>query len=940
LKKLLEERASLGEEGIVWAVPDASDSSLIVAGNTVIVGGREIVTAYDATTGEKTWSANVAGEVRGLAVADGRLFVSTTTGRIVCFGNESAKPSPAVAATGVDPYPQDDMAKLYGEAADEVLRRSGVTAGFCLVIGNERGQLAYEIARRSDLRVYAIDSDEAKVKEARRILSAAGYYGHRVTVHQADFSELPYSNYFANLIVSDTLVSKGELPGVAPEAVVRHLKPLGGVICLGRPAQAPGKAMTADTLKSWLASTKLEGQAKIIAEGSWATLTRGALPGAGNWTHQYGDAGNTATSQEQRVRGGLGVLWFGDPGPTMMVNRHDGAVGPLAVNGRLVVQGDEAVVAYDAYNGQFLWEFKNPDAVRTGVFTNQNPGNLAASDTSVFMFAGKQCVEIDLNTGVLRRTHQLPPAADGKTQQWGYVAYRDGLLFGTATTRAEIEAARRRRGRATEDSTDMIFAIDTGNGEHIWQHQGKNISHHTVALGPDRVFFIDSSISSEQRLALLRQDKTPLKNLTPEEATVVEARLKGIDVRLTVALDARTGKQLWTLPIDVTDCSEIGTGGGKLTLLYERGVLLLCGANANGHYWPQFLAGEFSRRRLVALSADGKGVLWHKNANYRHRPIIIGQRVIAEPWSFDLYTGEQHMRANAVTGEPEPWSIMRTGHHCGMITGCENMLFFRSGYTGFYDLTADVGVQHFAGHRLGCCINAIPANGLVMIPEAGAGCVCLFSIESTVVFEPREPRRPWAISSSVGALTPVKHLAINLGAPGDRRDASGTIWLTYPRPKPYRATGLEAKLQLDVKFLKQGGFAAVNEESTPIAGADTPWVFTSWARGMTECTIPLRGPDDKPADYDVDLYFTDVENNAAGSRVFDVKVQGRDAVQNLDIIAESGGGGRMLVRHVQGVNVADKLTIELASKSPDASPKQMPILSAIEISISTNAPAK
>ena len=414
--------------------------------------------------------------------------------------------------------------------------------------------------------------------------------------------------------------------------------------------------------------------------------------------------------------------------------------------------------------------------------------------------------------------------------------------------------------------------------------------------------------------------------------------MKGIDVRLAVALDARTGKQLWALPIDVTDCSEIGTGGGKLTMMYDKDVLLLCGANANGHYWQQFMAGEFSRRRLVALSADGKGVLWHKDANYRHRPIIVGQRVIAEPWSFDLYTGEQQMRTNAVTDKPEPWSIMRTGHHCGMISGCENMLFFRSGYTGFYDLTADVGVQHFAGHRLGCWINAVPANGLVMIPEAGAGCVCLFSIESTVVFEPREPRRPWAISSSVGAMTPVKHLAVNFGAPGDRRDARGTVWLAYPRPKPYKETGLETKLQLDVKLLEKGGFTAVNEESTPIAGADTPWVFTSWARGMTECSIPLRGPEDKSADYDVTLYFTDVENAAAGSRVFDVKVQGREAAQNLDIVAESGGRGRALVRRVQGVNVADKLKIELVPKSTDASSKQMPILSAVEISLSGAAP--
>jgi hypothetical protein len=184
-------------------------------------------------------------------------------------------------------------------------------------------------------------------------------------------------------------------------------------------------------------------------------------------------------------------------------------------------------------------------------------------------------------------------------------------------------------------------------------------------------------------------------------------------------------------------------------------------------------------------------------------------------------------------------------------------------------------------------------------------------------------------------MTPVKHLAINLGAPGDRRDARGTVWLAYPRPKPYKETSLETKLELDVKFLEKGGYTAVNEESNPIAGTDTPWIFTSWARGVTECRIPLRSPEDKPADYDVTLYFADVENDAAGSRVFDVKVQGREAEQNLDIVAELGGRSRALVRQVQGVSVADKLTIELASKSPDASSVQMPILSAIEISISS-----
>ncbi len=94
------------------------------------------------------------------------------------------------------------------------------------------------------------------------------------------------------------------------------------------------------------------------------------------------------------------------------------------------------------------------------------------------------------------------------------------------------------------------------------------------------------------------------------------------------------------------------------------------------------------------------------------------------------------------------------------------MMFFRSGFIGYYDLYKDSGTQHFAGQRLGCWINAIPGNGLVMIPEASAGCVCQFSIASTVVLEPKPESSAWGILSAVGPSTPVKRLGINLGAPG------------------------------------------------------------------------------------------------------------------------------------------------------------------------------
>jgi hypothetical protein len=88
------------------------------------------------------------------------------------------------------------------------------------------------------------------------------------------------------------------------------------------------------------------------------------------------------------------------------------------------------------------------------------------------------------------------------------------------------------------------------------------------------------------------------------------------------------------------------------------------------------------------------------------------------------------------------------------------MMFFRSGFIGYFDLYADSGTRHFAGQRLGCWINAIPGNGLVMIPEASAGCVCQFSIASTVVLEPKSQNKSWGIFSAVGATTPVKRIGI------------------------------------------------------------------------------------------------------------------------------------------------------------------------------------
>ncbi|HPM79323.1 MAG TPA: PQQ-binding-like beta-propeller repeat protein [Candidatus Anammoximicrobium sp.] len=934
LRKRVQE---IVDVGVVWRRPCAADASLIVAGGTVFAGGEGNVTAFETAAGQEVWKADVEGQARGLAVASGNLLVSTTAGKIYCFASapatDAATNAPAGATAADHPFTADEWTAVYQRAAEEILQATGVKRGYCLVVGNEQGRLALELARRSELKIFAVEPDENKVQESRRALAAAGLYGHRITVHQADLAAIPYSNYFANLIVSDTLLSTGAIPG-DPQKLARHLKPAGGVIALGRPAGAPGEALTESAARAWLAKMPIAGQSVIRTVGSWVTLTRGMLPGAGQWTHQYAEPGNTASSGDTLVKGGLGVLWYGDPGPDLMVNRHLGAVGPLVLNGRMFVQGENSLMAYDAFNGQLLWKVENPQSIRTGVYQNRNPGNLAATDERVFHMARTKVYEHDAATGEVKRVHELPPSVDSKTHEWGYVAVRDGVLFGTATTRPElIELNLRRRGNPGDAATDSIFAIDAASGKHLWKYQGQSINFQTIAIGPERVFFIDSSVTSEQREAILRQDKSELERLEGAARQNAEDRLKALDVRLAVALDAATGKELWSTPVDVTDCSEIGIGGGKLTMMYHDGVLILCGANANGHFWKQFVAGDFSRRRLVALYAQDGYKMWAKDANYRHRPIIVGDRVIAEPWAFDLKSGEQKTREHPVTGAAVPWSFMRPGHHCGAISACDNMLLFRSGYTGFFDLLSDAGTQHFSGHRPGCWINAIPASGLVVIPEASAGCVCMFSIASTIVMEPREARRPWSLYSGVGATTPVRQMSLNFGAPGDRRDKQGKLWLAYPRPTPNPSleTSLDLKLQFETEFQPGGGFFTADGDASERSPSQWAWVVSSGARGAKRLVLPLRGAGDGPGTYHLRLVFARAAGDQPGQRVFDVRVQGELACQGVDAAAASGNADGFAVREVKNVPVSDQLVIEFASAHASPTPAQMPILCGLEV---------
>ena len=111
LEKEKEIVKNFSETGVRWKFETPHDSALIVAGNTLIVGGKNEVIALEVESGKPVWQTKVDGEARGLAASGGHLAVSTSTGKIYTFADATHTGPPQVAAqkgAGLkpDPFPK------------------------------------------------------------------------------------------------------------------------------------------------------------------------------------------------------------------------------------------------------------------------------------------------------------------------------------------------------------------------------------------------------------------------------------------------------------------------------------------------------------------------------------------------------------------------------------------------------------------------------------------------------------------------------------------------------------------------------------------------------------------------------------------------------------------------------------------------------------------
>ncbi|MFC1634230.1 PQQ-binding-like beta-propeller repeat protein [Planctomycetota bacterium] len=678
--------------GTAWSRPLLSDAvgALIVAGDHVIAAGQSKVLLLDIRSRNVVWDAYVDGAVYGLAVADSRLYASTDRGIIYCFGSEAGS---SEVWEFKKTRPQAAKNAVYIKAAEEIIQRTGITEGYCLDLACGEGLLAFELARRTKLQIYCVEQDPVKIKAARQLFDSVGFYGVRVTIHQADPTNVPYPNYFADLVVSGQSVTEGP-SAITIKEVKRMQCPSVGIACFG-------------------------------CSGTKQELIRRPLEGVGNWTHQNADAASTLCSTDTRIHGPLKMLWFRDT-DFVMPNRHNRGPAPLVDNGQMFTEGLNTLRATNIYNGRTLWEYPLEGILlpyhrgESSVGVAWTGGNFCIGDNHVYIHTRDKCLCLDTATGRKVAELQPPLLPDGKPGKWGYIAYKEGTLFGTIVEERYLIKGWASKWDTSQQFTESVlfFAMDARTGTLMWTFEPEySIRHNAIAIGRECVYIIDRPHATTDESFDLAGGRSEAKRRAAANGHSEEEELQRLREHPTgrlLALDLKTGTILWNISDDIF--------GTMLAYSTEHNVLLMS-------YQPVHQASRLSERgdRMAGIHPNDGRRLWDIRAEYESRPILNNRTIYAQPGSWNLLSGKKM-----------PFTFTRS-YGCGIPVGSTRMLVFRSATLGYVDLTGSArSTENYGGIRPGCWINAIPAGGLILMADAASWCTCSYLNQATCALQPLE----------------------------------------------------------------------------------------------------------------------------------------------------------------------------------------------------------
>ena len=580
--------------------------------------------------------------------------------------------------------------------------------GYLLILGLEDGTVASALAARSRFHIIAADTDPAVLQSVRKKLYQKGILGHRVSVVSlGDNGQTPWTDGFADLILSE----QDTLPVSIPECL-RLLRPDGGALLSASRQNSPD-------------FEKANGHWEEAE--SFSLFRRGELIGAKDWTHQYGTAGNASYTGEAlgdvSATSGMSVQWIGHPGGDFGIDRQPRMPAPLAANGRLFHQGMDRMVALNAHNGAVLWSYEIPSLRRLNVA--HDCSNWCVDESNVYLSIRDRLWILSARTGELHHALLLP-TAKRKSHDWGFVAQENDVIIGSSVW--ANSAYREFWGDAawfdkvgvevTQVCSDQLFGYQKSTAKGIWAYGRGLILNSTIALHEGRVYFLEN------------------RSLDLPEASKSRVSDRKLWLDLTaVCLDSSTGEVIWEKPgpkpVFLTEkvgfvqaAYGIATSQGYLAVLSEGTV------NTSGAYQKKgnFRCASYDQDGTQKWSTESPWGADHHGTHITH-PVVTEDRLYFAPHIHDLKTGQP---LGASYGP-------RRG--CSTVVATKNALMFRILGEGNSPLglwNKETGsVSRFMRIRPSCWLNTIPAQGMLLIPEGGAGCSCGGWMETSIGLRPR-----------------------------------------------------------------------------------------------------------------------------------------------------------------------------------------------------------
>ena len=552
--------------------------------------------------------------------------------------------------------------------AERLLSETGISDGLAVVLGADDPALALGLAQLSDLRVVVLDEDANAVADCRDFLLTHGNYGARTSVHVVEeLNTAPLPPHCVNLLVG-----------------------------------TPGHQM--DTEKA---------RALLVPESGRGFVNNRKLrtpqsPGTGTWTHMYGSPNNTGYGGESlggvQNNNRLALQWIGRPGPRYQSDRGNRKPAPLAVSGRLYMQGLERIIALDANNGTVLWSMELPEVRRFNM--PRDTSNWCADDNNIYL-AGDRLLVIDGATGEIVRSQNVPSPVgqEADAYEWGYVARSGKHLIGSAQRKGNTHTGwwgseywydGKDNFSVLKVCSDSLFASDPTSNSVRWRYEPNAlIINSTITASDGTIVFLEAGDAS----------------LFDAESRQIE------DVRLwkdleMVALDQETGEVLWRRKANPMP-----------------GRIAVYTAAANGVLYLQ--TSDDGAFALYAFDLSTGASLWRQKFNWEtdHHGKHLSRIAVAKdllylrPYVLDAQTGE----------------VLRTefpaGHQCGNYACTTDSIILRAG-----DLTMWAPKQNEVSRwtrvRPDCWISSVPANGMLLSPEGGGGCSCGSWIEASMGFRP------------------------------------------------------------------------------------------------------------------------------------------------------------------------------------------------------------